>query len=44
MPTAVITTVLATEFDAAPPLVAAAVLFSTLASVVTLSLIIFGLG
>lgn len=44
MPTAVITTVLATEFNAAPALVAASVLFSTLASVVTLSVVIFALG
>ena len=44
MPTAVITTVLATEFDAAPTLVAAAVMFSTLASMVTLALVIFALG
>jgi predicted permease len=44
MPTAVITTVLATEFDAAPALVAAAVFFSTLASVATLSVAIFALG
>ena len=44
MPTAVITTVLATEFDAAPPLVAAAVMFSTLASMATLSIVIYALS
>lgn len=40
MPTAVVTTVLATEFNAAPRLVAAAVLVSTLLSVVTLSVVL----
>lgn len=40
MPTAVVTTVLATEFAAAPRLVAAAVLLSTLASMVTISLVL----
>ncbi len=40
MPTAVLTTVLATEFDAAPRLVAAAVLGSTLLSMVTLSVVL----
>jgi predicted permease len=40
MPTAVMTTVLATEFDAAPRLVAAAVLASTLLSMVTLSVVL----
>lgn len=40
MPTAVMTTVLATEFDAAPRLVAAAVLATTLLSMVTLSIVL----
>lgn len=40
MPTAVATTVLATEYDAAPHLVAAAVLAATLGSIVTLSVIL----
>lgn len=40
MPTAVMTTVLATEFDAAPRLVAAAVLATTLLSMVTLSVVL----
>jgi hypothetical protein len=40
MPTAVVTTVLATEFAAAPRLVAAAVLVSTLASMFTVSLVL----
>jgi predicted permease len=40
MPTAVMTTVLATEFDAAPRLVAAAVLATTLLSMLTLSLVL----
>ena len=40
MPTAVMTTVLATEFDAAPHMVAAAVLASTLLSMVTLSIVL----
>jgi len=40
MPTAVVTTVLATEFGAAPRLVAAAVLGSTLASMATISLVL----
>jgi predicted permease len=40
MPTAVMTTVLATEFDAAPRLVAAAVLASSLLSMVTLSVVL----
>lgn len=40
MPTAVVATVLATEFAAAPRLVAAAVLASTLASMVTVSLVL----
>ncbi|GIV71304.1 AEC family transporter [Caldilinea sp.] len=40
MPTAVVATVLATEFVAAPHLVAAAVLFSTLASMATISLVL----
>ncbi len=41
MPTAVMTTVLATEFDTAPKLVAAVVFFTTLASMVTLSLVLW---
>jgi predicted permease len=40
MPTAVMTTVLATEFDAAPGLVAAAVLATTLLSMGTLSVVL----
>jgi predicted permease len=40
MPTAVMTTVLATEFDAAPRLVAAAVLATTLLSMLTLSVVL----
>lgn len=40
MPTAVMTTVLATEYDAAPHLVAAAVLASTLLSMVSLSIVL----
>jgi predicted permease len=40
MPTAVVTTVLSTEFAAAPRLVAAAVLASTLVSLVTVSLLL----
>lgn len=40
MPTAVMTTVLATEFDAAPQLVAAAVFASTLLSMLTLSVVL----
>ncbi len=40
MPTAVVATVLATEFGAAPRLVAAAVLVSTLASMVTISVVL----
>jgi predicted permease len=40
MPTAVMTTVLATEFDAAPRLVAAAVLATSLLSMVTLSVVL----
>jgi malate permease and related proteins len=40
MPTAVMTTVLATEYDAAPHLVAAAVLATTLLSMVTLSIVL----
>jgi len=40
MPTAVVTTVLATEFAAAPRLVAAAVLMGTLASLATISLVL----
>ncbi len=40
MPTAVVATVLSTEFNAAPRLVAAAVLVSTLASMVTLSVVL----
>jgi predicted permease len=40
MPTAVMTTVLATEFDAAPRLVAAAVLVTSLLSMVTLSVVL----
>jgi predicted permease len=40
MPTAVMTTVLATEFDAAPRLVAAAVLATSILSMVTLSLVL----
>ncbi|HRW47633.1 MAG: AEC family transporter [Caldilineaceae bacterium] len=40
MPTAVVTTVLATEFAAAPRLVAAAVLLSTLASMATISIVL----
>jgi len=40
MPTAVVATVLATEFVTAPRLVAAAVLFSTLASMATISLVL----
>jgi len=41
MPTAVMTTVLATEFDTAPKLVAAVVFFTTLASMATLSLVLW---
>jgi len=44
MPTAVVATVLATEFAAAPRLVAAAVLVSTLASMITVSLVLVLLG
>lgn len=44
MPTAVVATVLATEFAAAPRLVAAAVLVSTLASMVTVSIVLVLLG
>lgn len=44
MPTAVIATVLATEYDAAPRLVAATVAFSTLTSLITLSLLLWALG
>jgi len=40
MPTAVMTTVLATEFNAAPRLVAAAVLATTLLSMITISLVL----
>ncbi|MBK8049431.1 MAG: AEC family transporter [Anaerolineales bacterium] len=40
MPTAVMTTVLATEFSAAPHLVSAIVLFSTLGSMVSLSIVL----
>jgi predicted permease len=40
MPTAVMTTVLATEFDASPGLVAAAVLATSLLSMVTLSIVL----
>jgi predicted permease len=40
MPTAVMTTVLATEFNAAPRLVAAAVLATSLLSMVTLSIVL----
>jgi predicted permease len=40
MPTAVMTTVLATEFDAAPRLVAAAVLATTLLSMATVSVVL----
>lgn len=40
MPTAVMTTVLATEFTAAPKLVAAAVFVSTLASMLTLAVVL----
>jgi predicted permease len=40
MPTAVITSVLATEFDTAPHLVAAVIVTSTLLSMVTLSVIL----
>ena len=40
MPTAVMTTVLATEFDAAPHLVAAAVLATSLLSMITLSVVL----
>jgi predicted permease len=41
MPTAVITSVLATEFDAAPQLVATVIFVSTAASMVTLSLVLW---
>jgi len=41
MPTAVMTSVLATEFDTAPQLVAAIIFFSTAASMVTLSLVLW---
>lgn len=44
MPTAVVATVLATEFAAAPRLVAAAVLVSTLASMITVSMVLVLLG
>jgi hypothetical protein len=40
MPTAVITTVLATEYDAAPRFVATVIFFTTLVSMVTLSLLL----
>ena len=40
MPTAVITTVLATEYDAAPRFVATVIFFTTLISMVTLSLLL----
>lgn len=40
MPTAVMTTVLATEYDAAPRFVATVIFFTTLASMVTLSLLL----
>jgi predicted permease len=40
MPTAVMTAVLATEFDTAPQLVASIIFFSTAASMVTLSVIL----
>ncbi|MBW7885357.1 MAG: AEC family transporter [Caldilineaceae bacterium] len=40
MPTAVVTTVLATEFNTKPTLVATAVLFSTIASMATLSVVL----
>jgi predicted permease len=43
MPTAVIATVLATEYDAAPRLVAATVVFTTLASMITLSILLWTL-
>ncbi|HXF64325.1 MAG TPA: AEC family transporter [Caldilineaceae bacterium] len=41
MPTAVMTAVLATEFDAAPRLVASVIFVTTLASMVTLSLVLW---
>jgi len=44
MPTAVVATVLSTEFAAAPRLVAAAVLVSTLVSMVTISVVLVLLG
>ncbi|HHY54458.1 MAG TPA: AEC family transporter [Chloroflexi bacterium] len=44
MPTAVVATVLATEFAAAPRLVAAAVLVSTLVSMATISVVLVLLG
>lgn len=44
MPTAVITSVLATEYDAAPRLVATVILMTTLFSIITLSVILTVLG
>jgi predicted permease len=41
MPTAVMTSVLATEFDTAPRLVATIIFFTTVMSMITLSLVLW---